>query len=298
MQPELTLVFVNYNSTSLLDQALRSLRRAEPGGSVEVLVADNASTDRSAVIDTCRRYGARLLLLSRNLGIASAANRALRHARGRYLAVANPDIILARDVLASLVRFMDATPDAGAAAPQLLYEDGTPQPTAKRYPRLRYVLGGRRSLLARLFPGGSGSAEFLYSGIDRAPDPVRVESVIGALVVFRREAFEGVAGFDEGYFMYAEDTDICRRLNRDWRVYLVPSLRATHLAGQTRKSYIGLSEFHRIRSHRRFFLSAAHGPAIVLLSLLFAAYLMGQQAAGLAGVREFEYSWQSRVVRP
>ena len=93
MPPDLTIVFISYNSARLLGRALASLRAAEPRLQVETLVVDNASRDRVRLADVCRRHGARLLLLGRNAGYGAAFNRGYRHARGRYVAVANPDLV-------------------------------------------------------------------------------------------------------------------------------------------------------------------------------------------------------------
>jgi N-acetylglucosaminyl-diphospho-decaprenol L-rhamnosyltransferase len=296
MPPDLTIVFVNYNSTGHLRHALDSLARAEPGARIERLVVDNHSSDRSDLIDVCRDKRARLLLLSRNVGIGAAANRGFRHARGRLLAVANTDLEFSPGVVRGLVDFMDAEPAAGVAGPQFLYADGRPQPSARRLPRLRYVLAGRRSVFARLLPRAAPRDEFLYRGIDAATKPVPVESVIGAFMVFRRDAFLQAGGFDESYFMYAEDMDICRRVGRAWRVFTLPYLRMVHLVGGARIRYHHTSEFHRVRSHRKFFLSDAGPVARVLLNLLFSFYLAALEGALFCGLGEPEYSW-TRAVR-
>jgi len=294
MPPDLTVLFITYNSADQLATALASLGRSEPGDRVEVLAVDNASRDRSQLIDVCRAHRARLLVLNRNVGIGAAANRGFRHARGRYVAVANPDLIFTDGAVSSLVRFMDEQADAGAVAPQFVYADGRIQPSARRFPRLRYVFAGRRSPFARIAPRLVPSAEFLYAGIERSPRPVVVEAVIGALMVFRREAFEQAGAFDERYFMYAEDTDICRRIGKAWRVFLLPTVRVVHLVGQTRRRFVGSTEFHRLRSHRRFLMDGAQGLQAGLIGLLFACYLALQQAARLVGITEFEYSWAHR----
>jgi len=295
MPPDLTILFITYNSADQLATALPSLGRAEPAGGVEVIIVDNASCDRDQLIDVCRAHGARLLALSRNVGIGAAANRGFRHARGRYVAVANPDLVFSTGAVSRLVRFMDGHPDAGVVAPQFVYGDGTFQPSAKRFPRLRYVLAGRRSPFARFAPGLVPSAEFLYAGIERNSEPAEVESVVGAFMVFRREAFEQAGAYDEAYFMYAEDTDICRRVRRKWKVFLLPGVRVTHLVGQTRRQFIGLTEFHRLRSHRRFFLADSSRLRAGVVSLLFSFYLALQQAARLVDLTEFEYSWARKA---
>lgn len=294
MPPDLTVLFITYNSAEQLATALTSLDRSERSGRIEVLAVDNASRDRDQLAAVCRAHGAALLALGRNVGIGAAANRGFRHAKGRYVAVANPDLIFVDGSVTSLIEFMDARPGAGVVAPQFMYTDGKVQPSARRLPRLRYVFAGRRSPLARISSRLVPSAEFLYAGIESSPGPVEVEAVIGAFMVFRREAFEQAGAFDERYFMYAEDTDICRRIGRAWKVFLLPTARIVHVVGQTRRRYLGSSEFHRLRSHRLFFMDGIHGSRALLLTLLFGFYLACQQAARLVGVTEFEHSWVRR----
>ena len=261
---------------------------------VEAIVVDNASRDLGELVVVCRRYGARLLRLSRNLGYGTAFNRGYAHARGRYAAVANPDLEFSSPALSGMVKFMDARPEVGAVSPQLYYRDGTPQPSARRFPRLRYVFAGRRSPLTRLFPRYAPARDFQYADAHRSSEPLAVEAVIGTLVIFRREALDAVAGFDEGFFMYAEDLDICRRIRRaGWDVLLLPQFRVTHLYGAVRRQAPEFGDYQRLKALRRFFGLGAGAVARVLLDVAFAAYLAVSEAGWLVGLREFEYSWQS-----
>jgi N-acetylglucosaminyl-diphospho-decaprenol L-rhamnosyltransferase len=294
MPPDLTVIFINYNSTELLRGALSSLYACEPHLRFETIVVDNGSRDREQLVQVCREHRARLLALNRNVGIGAGANRGYRHARGRYVAVGNPDLVFTDGAVSALVRFMDQQHDAGIVAPQFVYADGRIQPSARRLPRMRYILAGRRSPLARISSRLVPSGEFLYAGIDASIGPVAVEAVIGAFIVFRRSAFEQAGCFDERYFMYAEDTDICRRIGRKWNVFLLPTARVVHFVGQTRRHFLSLSEFHRLRSHRLFFTEGVRGLRALAIDVLFVFYLASQQAARLVGVNEFEYSWARR----
>jgi GT2 family glycosyltransferase len=294
MPPDLTIVFINYNSAMLLDRALSSLRGAEPTLDIETLVVDNGSRDRAELVEVCRRQRARLVLLGWNAGYGAAFNRGYRYASGRYVAVANPDLVFSTPTATGLVRFLDEHPEAGAVSPQLRYPDGVPQPSARRLPRLRYVLAGRRSPLARIFPRYTPARDFLYADVHLAAGPVPVEAVIGTLVAFRRSALEQVSGFDEGYFMYAEDMDICRRLGQSgWSVYLDPRLTVEHFYGGVRRRFQQFGDYQRLKALMRYFTLIRGRPARLALRLAFAAYLFLSEAGWLVGLREFEYSWQS-----
>jgi N-acetylglucosaminyl-diphospho-decaprenol L-rhamnosyltransferase len=294
MPPDLSIVFINYNSTRLLDRALSTLREAEPRLQIETLAVDNGSRDQAELVGVCRRRGARLVLLGRNAGYGAAFNRGYRHARGRYVAVANPDLVFTGSTLTGLVSFMDECATAGAVSPQLRYPDGSPQPSARRLPRLRYVLAGRRSPLARVFPRYAPARDFLYADAHLAREPVPVEAVIGTLVVFRRSALDQVSGFDERFFMYAEDMDICRRLGQaGWGVYLDPRVTVEHFYGGVRRRFQQFGDYQRLKALMRYFVSSRGWPARLALRVAFAAYLSLSEAGWLVGLREFEYSWQS-----
>ena len=298
MPPDLSLIFINYNSTGFLDRALSTLRDVEPLLRLEALVVDNGSRDRAGLVDVCRRRGARLILLGRNLGYGAAFNRAYRYASGRYVAVANPDIVFSTPAMTGLVGFMDEHTDAGAVSPQLRYPDGTPQPSARRLPRLRYILAGRRSPFARVFPHYSAARDFQYADAHLATEPVPVEAVIGTLVVFRRSALDRVAGFDERFFMYAEDMDICRRIGRSgWGVYLEPRLVVEHFYGGVRRRFQQFGDYQRLKALMRYFTTDRSWPGRLVLRIAFAAYLSISEAGWLVGLREFEYSWQSATHR-
>jgi N-acetylglucosaminyl-diphospho-decaprenol L-rhamnosyltransferase len=296
MPPDLTIVFINYNSTGLLARALDSLYRAEPQLSVETLVVDNGSRDRAELVEVCRRRSARLILLGRNAGYGAAFNRGYRHASGRYVAVANPDLVFSKPTLTGLVRFMEDHPGAGAVSPQLMYPDGTPQPSARRLPRLRYVLAGRRSPLTRIFPRYAPARDFQYADAHRAAEPVAVEAVIGTLVTFRRSALDQISGFDEGFFMYAEDMDICRRLHRaGWGVYLDPRVTVEHFYGGVRRRFQQFGDYQRLKALMRYFCLDRGATTQSVLRMAFAAYLFLSEAGWLVGIREFEYSWRSKA---
>ncbi len=292
MDPKLSVVFVNYNSTDSLVRALASLEHTRGDVRVEVIVVDNGSDDQASLRMACGNAGARLVELGRNLGYGAAANRGARLARARYLAVANPDVEFLPEAVSALVRFLDEYEHAGVVGPRLEYPDGTFHPSARRLPRLRYVLAGRRSLLSRVWPGYPQARKFLYLGAEDTREPVKVEAVVGTFMVFRHQAFDEVGGFDERFFMFAEDVDICRRLGRNWGVYFLPQARVVHAVGASRRRAQRLSEFHRLRSHRLFFIDGAGYGRRILLDLLFVAYTAALFAAQTIGIQEYEHSWR------
>jgi GT2 family glycosyltransferase len=297
-RPSVSLIFINYNSTDFLERALLSLKQAEPELDKEIIVVDNCSYDREAVKRLCERFFCRLVLLKKNRGYGAAANRGFLHARGDFITVVNPDVEFTPQALSRLVAFMIENDDVGVVAPQLLYPDRTPQPSSRRLPKLRYILAGRRSPLVRLFPRYAPAREFLYTDVWQQTAPVEVEAVIGTLMVFRRTAFASVGGFDENYFMFAEDLDICQRLREQgWKVYLDPGVKIVHYYGGVRRRWRRFTEFHRIKALYRFFIRGKSRVIKIFYAVAFAGYLFIIEGGGLVGLGEYEYSWRLRAKR-
>lgn len=221
--PDVTVVVVNYNGGDLAPACLESI---PPGA--ETIVVDNGSRDGSPEAIAGRFPAVRLLRNPVNRGFAAAVNRALEEARGRYVCLLNNDARLQPGALEELVSFMDAHPDVGMCAPQLLHEDGRLQHSFDNFPSLATVFLNK-SLLRLLFPRRFPSK--------RRPvtSPLDVESVIGACMLVRRDLIDRIGPLDEAYFLFLEETDWCLRARRAGaRVTFVPSARVVHLQGRTR----------------------------------------------------------------
>jgi hypothetical protein len=294
LRPRLSIVFINYNTTDLLAAALDSLAECRPGFPVEVIVVDNASQDRADLTGTGWNGSLRVIRNERNLGYGRAANQGIRRAQGDFVAIANPDLVFLPGVLDRLVEFLDSRPDAGIVSPQFLWADMSAQPSARRMPSLRYAFSGRRSVLTRLFPGRRSTQEFLYAGIEDAEQAVPVEAVIGAFMVCPRALIETLGGFDERYFMFVEDIDLCRRVSRLGRgVYVLPRARMIHLGGAAREKAEAWIDHARLRSFYSFL--KAESRTRVLLLALFSGYLALLLAGRALGLREWEYSFRARA---
>ncbi|MFN7963640.1 MAG: glycosyltransferase family 2 protein [Thermoanaerobaculia bacterium] len=220
----ISAVVVSYNALEHLPRCLSSL--ALPAGEeVEVVVVDNASTDATARELPRLFPRARFEALGENLGFAAASNRGAALAKGELLLFLNPDAWLAEGSLASLAARLRSEPRWGLAAPRLAYPDGQPQTSwapqvsvaGEAVQKLRNRLEGRAWSHGRLLRFLLGPVWFT-----------------GACLLVRREAFEAVRGFDEGYFLYFEDADFCQRLRRaGWRLGEEPRALAFHARGGT-----------------------------------------------------------------
>ncbi len=248
--PDLSVIIVSYRTPEHLRRCLEVLA-AQPGGRErEILVVDNASGDESP--EVARSFsGVRLIETGANLGFAGGVNRGLAEARGRFLAVLNPDIQVHPGSLDRLVDFLEAHPGTGLAAPKLLNPDGSLQYSCRRFYTLSTILL-RRTVLGRLFPRAGALRRHLMLDYDHASARA-VDWVAGAAMVVRREALDDVGPMDERYFLYFEDVDWCTRMQaRGWLVHYVPESVMTH-HWQRASRNLGLAARRHLGSGLRFY---------------------------------------------
>jgi GT2 family glycosyltransferase len=227
-------VLVNYNSGPELGRALGSIER-EAGTSWEGVVVDNASSDGSERAALEFR-SVRLLRNAENVGFGRGINQAIAACSAGRVIVMNPDCQLGPGSLASLTAALDADVRCAIAAPRILNPDGTPQGNARGDPDMLTGLFGRASTLRRALPGLDVSRRNVVTETT-SEESVTVDWVSGACLLARRDALAAVGGFDERYFMYWEDADLCRRLRqRGYTVRYVPSASAVHRVGQSSRT--------------------------------------------------------------
>jgi len=267
-----SVVVVNYASWPLTLRCLRSLH--ETGRQdYEVVVVDNDKPEPSALPDP-----ARLIRNHQNVGLARAWNQGIAVSAGEYVVLINPDTVVRKDFFERLEAFFAGHPDAGVAGPKILDDDGTLQLSARKEISMISGLLGRTSLLTRLFPHSS-AVKGQFPAITEASGPARVDWVSGACMIVRRRALEEIGPADERFFMYFEDTDLCRRAREaGWSVYYLPEVEVVHQAGGSSRSRPRATW----RLHKSAFLyhrkHGAHGP----LNLYSFVTLVGLTARALA----------------
>lgn len=294
MKPEISFLFVNYDSEDYLLRSLHSIIDDSVPVPYEIIVIDNASKEGLPLRITSVWPGVRLLISEENLGFAKAANYGVRQARGKYVVLVNPDTLVYSGTIAKLYDFMENNPDAAGVSPQAFYTTGEHQPVARRFITLGYILFGRRSIFHRFMPNNPFTRRYLYSGIEHSPLPVEVEALIGAFMFLRREAFLDVGGFDERFFFYAEDIDLCRRLHRKgWKIYLHPGARIIHFYGGSRKRIHLFSEYHRMKAFYKFFTKHLSGLKAIqpILAQGLAAITTVMMFTSIFGAEPKEPSW-------
>ncbi len=212
-RPDVSVVVVSYNTREFLSACLSSCAVDAGGPAVQFVVVDNASSDGSAERIAREHPEADLVRNAVNAGFAAACNQGFARARGRYVVMLNPDARLRPGALATAVARMDAQPGTGLAGARLVGEDGSPQPSARQFPSVLntlLVLSGLadRHPRSRLF----GRSNRTWAPAD---EPAEVDWVPGAFAIVRGDLLARLGGFDERFFFYYEEVDLCRRIRAE-----------------------------------------------------------------------------------
>jgi GT2 family glycosyltransferase len=270
-RPDLSVVTVSHNSRDLLRACLASLDSSR--AVMEVLVVDSGSTDGTAELIGPEFPSVRLLATGQNLGFTRGNNRALRIARGRNLLLLNPDTVVQPGALDAMLGFLEAHPDVGLIGPQLRYPDGTVQPSRHRFPgRLTAFVDG--TVLQRWL-GQSRLLDAFYAR-DRGDDELQdVDWLRGACLMLRREAAASAGLFDERFFMYSEEVDLCRRVRAaGWRIVYLPSAVVVHHEGKSSEQNLAARDIHFHDSRVRYYQKHFGRPLAIALRLAVAAHFL------------------------
>lgn len=233
--PDLSIVVVNFNTGLLARECLKSVFQNTKNITLEVFFVDNASTDGSVEMVKKEFPQVRIIANAENLYFTKANNLALRRAEGRYLMILNPDTFIRDNTFKKMVDFMNVHPDVGACGPKFLNIDGTLQGLGHRYPTLTYVLLEFLFLNA-LFPNNPIRRKRSYGEL--VEEVTReIEATGGACMMVKRDVAQKVGYLDEGFLMYAEETDWCYRIRKaGWKIYCIAEAVLYHYgAGSTEK---------------------------------------------------------------
>ena len=227
IEMKLSVVIVNYNVRTYLEQCLQSVRKALEGIEGEVFVVDNHSTDDSVEVLHRDYPWVRLIENQDNMGFARANNMAIREAQGEYVLLLNPDTVVGEHTLREALAFMEAHEQAGGAGVMMHNADGTKASESRRALPTPWV-----SALKML-----GFTKRYYMKHLSWDEPGRIDVVSGACFFLRRKALDQVGLLDEDFFMYGEDIDLSYRLLKGgWENWYLP-YPITHYKGRsTQKS--------------------------------------------------------------
>ena len=258
-------IVINYNARQHLLECVRSLR-AE--GVKDIVVADNDSSDGSR--EALRRddRDARFVPTGGNHGYGGGANRGADCVRGDAEAflVMNPDTVLHPGAVKAMVEALEADDGVGIVGPRLENPDGSLYPSARKVPSIAESLG--HGFLGLFAPSNRWTRR--YRMVDVPIDDARqVDWVSGACFLIRRSCWDDLSGFDESYFMFLEDVDLCSRAAaHGWKVVFEPAARVTHVVGvsRARRPYRMALEHHR--SLMRFAARTSTGVDRLMLPLV------------------------------
>jgi GT2 family glycosyltransferase len=276
---DLSVVILNWNARDYLHAAITSIVDQVWQHTVEVIVVDNHSLLDDSVAMVRRDFPQIALIeTGKNLGFSAGNNAGWRVARGRYVLFLNPDTVVHEGAFDYLIDWMDEHPEVGASGPKLLNTDGSLQASCRAFPSFGAGLF-RNTLLGRLFPNNPWSRGYLMQDFQHSKEQ-RVDWLSGSALLVRREALEQIGGWDESYFMYCEDVDLCYRLKtKGWPRYYVPGATITHHIGKSSDWAMGaMIRRHHASMLRFYFKHYARGWGLLVAPL--AVLGIGARATG------------------
>ena len=223
---KVSVIIVTYNSGEYINMCLQSIEKnLRPP--YEIIIVDNNSADNT--LEVIQQSGIKVNLLPQksNLGFSKANNLAVSEAEDEYLFFLNPDTKILDNKIVELVDYLDTHRDVAIAAPELIDENGDVQPSVQRLPTLggalaQYLMGVKNAY-GHYVPVGN--------------NPSEVESVVGGAMMIPKKVYQGCGGFNNKYFMYFEDLDLCRKLRKaGWKIVYMPQVKVEHKIGGSASS--------------------------------------------------------------
>ncbi|MBD3169603.1 MAG: glycosyltransferase [candidate division Zixibacteria bacterium] len=263
-----SVIIVLHNSQKVIGDSIRALDKSEYEG-LEIILVDNASEIPADKLDLISRHPLRIITNNNNEGFGKACNIGARAANGEYYFFLNPDARPSPDAIGKLVNVFEDCKQAAVAGPQLYFEDGRIMQSYRNKPNFKRLLFSRNSPLSKL-PFFSKLTE------DSLPPPLKhsqdVDIIPGTAMMVKKGPFREAGGFDERFFLYAEDYDLCVILNeKGYRIIHQPDASVYHIwaAGSD------AAEFFRVKEHNRSIMKyyRKHFPDHTLRTLILSALL-------------------------
>lgn len=234
---DISVVIVNYNVKDLVDNCIASIYKANSNSkySLDIFFVDNNSVDGSASHIKNKYPGVKVIELEENLGFSKANNIALRQVESKYVLVLNPDTLLEENTFEKIIKFIESNPKAGAVTSKLIKQDGTLDAACKRSFPTPSAAIPRMLGLSHIFPKSKLFSKYNLTYLDENKTH-KVDAICGAFMFMPKEILEKVGLFDEDYFMYGEDLDLCYRINKaGYEIYYYPEVTTIHLKGESTK---------------------------------------------------------------
>jgi lipopolysaccharide/colanic/teichoic acid biosynthesis glycosyltransferase/GT2 family glycosyltransferase len=251
---DVSIIVVAHESADQIARCLESTRLISDRVSYEVIVVDNDSRDGTADLVAAEFPDVRLLRKRGRHGFATNCNIGAVAAAGRRLLFLNPDAGLTPGSVEALAGHLDVSPEVGAVGPQLVYPDGMPQPSARRFPSVPATVIRRTPLRWALRHSAAERRHLMLDNPYGPSSSTDVDWLLGAALMVRTSVYHELSGMDDGFRLYCEDIDLCWRVHADgWRVALLPSATVVHdLSELTRRRFLTRATLWHFRSMARF----------------------------------------------
>jgi hypothetical protein len=249
---DVSIIIVSWNTKALLQQCLQSVYETAAKRTFEVLVVDNASSDGSPEMVKKEFPHVKLICTGDNLGFAKANNIGIKKSNGRYVCLVNSDIVILDGCIDKMCSYMDRRPSIGILGPRILNPDLTLQPSCKGFPS-HWNTFCHALALDTMFPRSRLFGGFLMKFWPH--DAIQsVDIIVGCFWMVRREALNDVSLFDEKFFMFWEDIDLCKRLwIAGWEVVFFPYAESVHHGGASYATAPIQSQITRLCSSAQYF---------------------------------------------
>lgn len=266
---DISIVIVNYNVRDHLDACIASIYKSNNDKyKIEIFVIDNNSIDGSSGFILNKYPSVNCIENNKNYGFSKANNIALKKVRGKYVLVLNPDTILEEETFDKLINFCNEHKDIGAISSKLIKADGKLDLACKRsFPSLSVALS-RIFGLSKLFPKSKIFGKYNLTYLDEN-ETYEVDAICGAFMFIPKYVLDNVGLFDEDYFMYGEDLDLCFRIRKNgYKIFYFPEVKTVHLKGESTKKS-GLTYVSNFYGAMSIFAKKNLSGGSFLLTLLF-----------------------------
>lgn len=290
LDPTLTIIISCYNTRGLVQDCLNSIYKNPSSEPFEIILVDDASTDGTSEMVRASFPDVRLLRNETNRNYSYSNNRALDHARGKFLLLLNNDTLVLPLALDGMIAFLRDHPEAGMVGAKLLNEDGSIQWSVKAPLSASAALFGSRSILSKWFPNNRFTRQHLLH--DRDPTQWFVAGFVsGAGSMMPREVFEKIGGLDQQFF-YHVDADYCKRITvAGYQCYYLPTASIIHLnhkggtTASVAKRFRSLMRFETdsYRYYRKHMKTSLWSPMQIVVALGLSAHFLALVSAQLCG---------------
>jgi len=238
---KLSIIILNYKTKNLTKQCIKNIENSDLAFEYEIIIVDNNSGDGIGFMMKQEFSKHKFIASDKNLGMGAGNNLGIKKAKGEYILIINSDVVVFNDSIKKLINFMDDNRKAGVIAPQVLNPDRTSVDSCCRWPKLDTFIY-RRTFLGNTRKGKKELDFYLYKTEDLS-QPRQVDWIFGCCLMLRKSALDLVGVFDEKFFLFLEDTDLCRRIwQKGWQVWYAPLARVVHYPHRLSASAGGMKD--------------------------------------------------------